>query len=660
MKTSKKVLAITLTAFVATTTTTPALVLAKDSSSSKEEVVYIISHADGSVDNVNVVNIFKGGDIIDYGNYASVKMLTSSDKIIQIGDEISFHTFDEKVYYQGTMAETEIPWNISIKYYLDGKEYSAQEIVDKSGNLEIKISITKNDEVEGSYFDDYALQTTLMLDTELCKNIEANGATMANVGANKQLAYTSLPGKGLEATIQANVKDFEMGAISINGVKLNLNVDVDDEAITQKVDQLMNATQILESGSKTLYDGTSALKTGGSNLNQGTSSLHSGISDLDAGIVTLQKGITSMQIGLDSLNSQSESLTNASSQVLDALKLIQQNLNSVSISAEEIQTLVTASNNIKTGINALSDSTVRLNASLGYPQYKAMMSQKGLNIDQLKSENENGRSMIQGQISNIRNQISILENTPNSEAEIANLRIQIQNLEGIDKLLSANTMAMNGTEGYMNEVSVGMNSLHEGVLNLKGNYEVFDTNVINLSNTLSGLVLKMSELTTGINELLSNYEGLDTGLHAYTQGVSTIVSSYKQIVSGVSSLASGSKELASGSNTLSAGSASLYDGIVSLCDGAYNLADGTSQFNSETANMSTELQTQIDDILSTIQGEQTDTVSFVSEKNEHVESLQFVIQVKGVEKVAQAVESEEVVEESKTIWEKFLSLFGIE
>lgn len=50
----------------------------------------------------------------------------------------------------------------------------------------------------------------------------ADGATVANVGSNKQLAYTILPNKGADIEITADVKNFEMSGIAINGIKLNL------------------------------------------------------------------------------------------------------------------------------------------------------------------------------------------------------------------------------------------------------------------------------------------------------------------------------------------------------------------------------------------------------------------------------------------------------
>lgn len=42
--------------------------------------------------------------------------------------------------------------------------------------------------------------------------IQTDGATIANVGADKQISYTILPEKGLDAEITADVTDFEMDA----------------------------------------------------------------------------------------------------------------------------------------------------------------------------------------------------------------------------------------------------------------------------------------------------------------------------------------------------------------------------------------------------------------------------------------------------------------
>lgn len=655
MKTNRRVVSIILAVILVGNVTIP--VSASENSSSKEEVIYIMTEANGTVENVNVVNIFEGGSITDYGDYSSVKMLTTTDDITQTDDKITFTSTADKVYYQGTLEQVEIPWNISIQYFLDGKEYSADEIAGKSGSLEIKLSITQNSKCKTSFYDDYALQTTILLDTNLCDNIKSDGATIAEVGADKQLLYTILPGKGLDTSIYANVQNFEMDAISINGIKLNLNLEIDDEELTAKVQELMQATQKLNDRASNLYSGAESLKNGSNSLDSGIVTLKSGVSTLDTGIKTLQTGMQSMQAGLNTLNNQSASLTNVSKQIKTALETIQDSLSDISVSNDKLEELTSASGNIKSGINNLFEGISTLRANLNYTQYKAIMSQNGLDIDSLKTSNQTTIEECSNNISSLQTIIAELSQEGGHDSQIAQLNQQISSLQNIIQILSVNSSSINGTESYINSVSEQVNNLYAGADTLNNEYETFNTAIAELAQTLTGFMAKLPELTSGINQLLANYENFDSGIGEYTDGVATIVSSYNQMLDGVSSLASGSKELLNGTETLSSKTSQFFDGIAELCDGAKQLNNGTNELNSETEKMDEQLENQINEILSSIEGDETEMKSFVSEKNQNVDNVQFVIKTKAIEqKNIEKVPNEETTETS--LWKKFIQLFG--
>lgn len=129
-----------------------------EAAQTKEEVVYIMLDADGNVDSVNVVNIFGKGEITDYGNYSSVKMLTSTNPISQDGDKITFVSDQDRLYYQGTLDNAQIPWAVSIEYTLDGKKITPEELAGQSGALKIHVKITENEKFKGSFYDSCALQ----------------------------------------------------------------------------------------------------------------------------------------------------------------------------------------------------------------------------------------------------------------------------------------------------------------------------------------------------------------------------------------------------------------------------------------------------------------------------------------------------------------------
>jgi putative membrane protein len=73
--------------------------------------------------------------------------------------------------------------------------------------------------------------------------------------------------------------------------------------------------------------------------------------------------------------------------------------------------------------------------------------------------------------------------------------------------------------------------------------------------------------------------------------------------------------------------------------------------------MDEQLENQIDEILSSIQGDETEVQSFVSEKNQNIDNVQFVIKTKAIEqeKTEKVVSKEP---EDTSLWKKFIQLFG--
>ena len=564
--------------------------------SQKEEVIYIMTDASGSVSTVDAVNIFGKGSVTDYGTYSSVKMLNTTDSIKQDGDKVTFSTDKDKVYYQGTMENAEIPWNIKFTYTLDGKEIAPEDLAGKSGKLTIGIKIDKNNKCEESFYEAYALQAALTLDTEKCTNIQADGATIANVGADKQISYTILPGKGLDAEITADVTDFEMDAATINGIKLNLDMDIDDDELMDKVTDIMDAAKKLDKGAAKISDGTSDLLDGGNSLSDGASTLYEGVDSLNDGIGSLNEGVTSMQSAINKVNKNSKSLTDGSATVKEGI------------------------NNAYKGVNALTKS-------LSYDSYKAIMKANGLDVDQLQAGNTQAITTLTAQVTELSETLKQIQSIPGYEqsqeyqAQAAQIQAQVESLKNIITLLQGNNGALTGTSQYLDTAGKGA-----------------------------------SKLESGLKKMKTSYATLDTGINNYTDGVGAIADAYGKIVSGSSSLASGSKDLLDGSATLKDGASDLYDGIGTLKDGTDELKDGTGEFYDKTKDMDTQVEDAVDDMIDSVSGGDYETVSFVSDKNENVEAVQFVIKTSAIEKEEETVEAS-VDDEKLNVWQKFIKLF---
>ena len=116
-------------------------------STPKEEVIYVSLNGDGSVKEIYVVNIFeldKDGKIIDYGKYESIRNMTTTDELGYSNSTVTVDAKAGKLYYEGRLKSNVIPWNISIKYYMNDKEYSAKDIAGKSGDFRLELVVTKN------------------------------------------------------------------------------------------------------------------------------------------------------------------------------------------------------------------------------------------------------------------------------------------------------------------------------------------------------------------------------------------------------------------------------------------------------------------------------------------------------------------------------------
>ena len=571
---------------------------AETAPSAKEEVIYAMADASGKVTDAEAVNIFAGGDIVDYGDYSAVKPLNTNDTITQNGDQIAFSSTADKVYYQGTMKNAALPWNISIRYYLDGKEYAPQDVAGKSGALEIRFSVTKNESCGGSFYDDYALQASFTLDTERCQNIVSNGATVANVGSDKQLTYTILPGKGIDTVITADVTDFEMDAAAINGVRLNLDVDVDDTDLMDKVDELVSAIGDLDDGAWELHDGTEALYDATKTLNSKVGDLHSGVGDLTAGAGDLYTGLTDIT---------------AQNQQADQLYLGYVKSQADSIYLAYVTTQADA-----------------LYAQVAAQAVREQLIQSGYSEAQADAylQTADGQTLVAQTVSNM---------TEEQKAQILNAAVAKLTDEQKKQILQGAVASL--TEEQKAEIREAY------IQQMMASDDV--TSQINAAVATVSAAKQVSEL----KGQLDSYGVFYQGLVAYTDAVSSAAAGAKSLKLNMDTLYSNTGKL-----KLSVGE--LSDVVGELYDGTGELTDGTTEFVDKTSDMDTQISDEIDSMTASLSGGDGDAESFVSEKNTNVNTVQFVIKTAAIEK-AETTTDNTVESAPLTFWQKLLRLVGL-
>ena len=649
MKNYNKIIAVAMAGAICGSTAFSSISLAATKSSEKEEVIYANLTSSGDIEKIYAVNIFEDKDIVDYGVYETVKNMNTMDKINYSNGKITIQNSEDKLYYQGIMKQnTEMPWTIKVRYKLDGIEYAPSELAGKSGKLEISISIKENKNCKKNFFENYALQTVVQLDTNLCENIKSDEATMANVGGLKQLTYTILPGNEKDIKITSDVTDFEMSEIQVNGINLNLGLDkdsIDTSSLTGELDKLKDAVNDLDDGANELNDGAKKL---------------------DDGAVTLTDGIKTIQEGLDQLNSKSSSLTSGSSEVLSALKTIQSSLNNVSTSSKDLKQLSSASTSIKSGIDSLVKGLKTVDSSID--TYNSSLKKAGLNsASELAQKNKQALSALgitntqrklysaytSGGSQAVSAELAKLAQAGDSEAvelykqvSAGNTDAVTQYVQAAGKLISVETLLkadasyiegssklINGIDAQMSTYS-GQTTLMSGAVSLQTNYKKFDASIQDLVSSLNNLMANMTQLKNGINKLTDNYATLDSGIKEYTSAVNKITNGYSKVYEGALDLVSGTH--------------SLYKGTTEL-------TDGTGEFKGETSDLDSKVDDEVDSMIDNFAGGDFEVESFVSDKNTDVDSVQFVIKTEAIKKEEVKVEEEKT--EELNFWQKLLNLF---
>ena len=730
----RKALALVLSAILIASTASTAF--AQDPVE-KDEVVYINLSHDGSVESIYVVNAYdltEEQPVTDFGNYREVKNLTTTEELSVQAGAISFTAPKGKFYYQGELDSAQIPWLVSVTYQLDGQPISGEELAGKEGHLEMTLSLRQNPDANPVYFDNFAIQATVLLDSERCKNITAPSATLANVGGDKQMSYIVLPGKEKDFTISADVTDFEMDAIQINGIPLTLDIDDPDTTeIKDKIYELKDGAKELDDGAfqlddgaTQLQDGALELKDGAADLYDGTDDLYDGVKDLDEGADKLRSGAGDLKEGADQLKAGFDQLNQSSRELKAGIAATQQQMiSALEGSGVPIQLPPTPSDpldttyllqvgmaldkgfdlaigQIEAAIKQLESGGSSIELAALAPEMTVRVLSAAVSVDEDGSISEEGSedTSSEGSEGNSGDS-STGEGSEGNSGDSSTGEGSEGNSgdsstgEGSEGN-SGDSSTGEGSEGNSGDSSTGEgsegnsggNSTGEGSSSGEGQLlppadeggnanrpsapanpsPSFPQHQNELADPGDQLAILQTQLASlkqfkqvntlcmGTLQYMAGTEQLSTGYTSLYDGILELRSGISELVGGVQELLDGSKELFDGASDLRDGVDELFDGTTELKDGTIELTDGTTELRDQSDEMDSKLDEEIDKMLDEYRGGDFDMVSFVSDKNTQVDSVQFVMKVAEIQ-----IEEEEapvIQEEVKpSFWQKLVNLF---
>ena len=566
---------------------------------SKEEVIYGNLNSNGTVSDVYVVNmldILSPGRVTDYGQYDDVTNLTNLSDIEIDDDEVNVVADEGWFYYQGNMSDVTLPWAIAITYRLDGEAVDAEDLAGAEGLLHVRVETRENPEVDPTFYENYTLQVSMGFDASVASHLDAPEATVANAGKERQLSYTVMPETDGEMEFFADVNDFEMNAIEIAAIPMTLAMeDPDTEEMTGEL--------------RDLSDGIA-------DIHDGVGDLNSGIGDLNEGLRSLAEGSSDYLSGMQEVDDSSGGLVHGSAEIRDALQELNRELSGTSFTSD-----LDGLNELSAGLGELSQGIEELSGGLdlldvNYSEARQVLEKAIEGIPE--------RQLTEEEIEKLYHEVEdpeILDELVDQYEAAQHVRATYA--ETREGLLEVSTQLIEAAAGF-GEIVQGINQLNDEI----------DTAMQELEDPEA--LQQLEQLEAGVAALAGSYQDFHHGLVSYTDGVGDLADNYSEIDSGVDEVNSGTSELG---------------------DGTSELTEGTAELRNNTTDLPEQIQDEVDQMMAEYDKSDYEPVSFVSERNEQVGVVQFVLRTEAIELPDE--EDDELEEEEEENWfDRILKLFN--
>ena len=245
----------------------------------KEETVYTKLNNDGSINSVKV-----NEHLLNEDNSDTLKDLTDLKDILNINGDNTYTITDNKIvwdakgndiFYQGT-TDKKLPVTEQITYKLNGKNIKLDDLIGKSGKVEINIKyinnsknyVKVNNKVEELYTP-FVVATVTNLSTQNNSNVTVTNGKVVDNGLAYTVVGLSVPGlyeslginevKNLDnITITLETNKFELS--SIYSVVTPKVLDSSDLDLFDKINTFYSSVDRLQSSINKIADGSSKIK----------------------------------------------------------------------------------------------------------------------------------------------------------------------------------------------------------------------------------------------------------------------------------------------------------------------------------------------------------------------------------------------------------------
>lgn len=614
---------------------------------SKDETVYVLAGADGSVQKIIVSDWLKNelgsASLTDKSGLSNIENVKGDESYSINGDNMTvWDAQGNDIYYQGDIQK-ELPVGLTVRYTLNGKTVSPEQLKGQSGKVTIRFDYENRQyetvQINGQnqrIYVPFAMLTGMILDNDTFRNVTVTNGKLVNDGDRTVVVGLAFPGlqENLNLSrdqlsipssveITADVTDFSLGmtvTLACNDLFSQLG-DVDlgslDAAgslnkLTNAMDQLLNGSSALYDGLTTLLDKSGELAAGVEELAQGAAAIKAGADSLDEGAAELKAGLADLSEGLNKLSANSAALNGGAEQVFNSLlETATAQIRAKGLTAPDL-TIENYAEELNKLIKSLDETTVYENAltqvTAAVEKQRPLITQKVTAAVRQEVEAKvtaavktEATTAAQAQVAEnvIRTATRMTKKDydaavaagqiPQATQDAVNAAIQAQLSDpDVQKQINATVEAQMASETVKNAIKAQTDAqmqTEKVQAAISQNVELQVKKAV-AENMASDEVQKQlqaasegSKTLIALKASLDDYNAFYLGLLDYTAGVDEAAEGSNELYAGAGDLKDGTAELRAGAAKLYAGVLQLKDGTPALVSGVTQLKDGAMQLS---------------------------------------------------------------------------------
>ena len=614
---------------------------------SKDETVYVLAGADGSVQKIIVSDWLKNelgsASLTDKSGLSNIENVKGDESYSINGDNMTvWDAQGNDIYYQGDIQK-ELPVGLTVRYTLNGKAVSPEQLKGQSGKVTIRFDYENRQyetvQINGQnqrIYVPFAMLTGMILDNDTFRNVTVTNGKLVNDGDRTVVVGLAFPGlqENLNLSrdqlsipssveITADVTDFSLGmtvTLACNDLFSQMG-DVDlgslDAAgslnkLTDAMDQLLNGSSALYDGLTTLLDKSGELAAGVEELAQGAAAIKAGADSLDEGAAELKAGLADLSEGLNKLSANSAALNGGAEQVFDSLlETATAQIRAKGLTVPDL-TIENYAEELNKLIKSLDETTVYENAltqvTAAVEKQRPLITQKVTAAVRQEVEAKvtaavktEATTAAQAQVAEnvIRTATGMTKKDydaavaagqiPQATQDAVNAAIQAQLSDpDVQKQINAAVEAQMASETVKNTIKAQTDAqmkTEKVQAAISQNVELQVKKAI-AENMASDEVQKQlqaasegSKTLIALKASLDDYNAFYLGLLDYTAGVDEAAEGSNELYAGAGDLKDGTAELRAGAAKLYAGVLQLKDGTPALVSGVTQLKDGAMQLS---------------------------------------------------------------------------------